>query len=116
MVTIDEPERMNLLGLLLASLFERRLGDAAAARSASKIRGDIAIDANGMRVTVRFTAGSIRITRDAPARPVARLRGSLSALLDATLGRNRLRSWARGELAALGSPLALYRLLALVKA
>jgi hypothetical protein len=69
-----------------------------------------------MRITVRFTDGAIRITRDVAARPVARLGGSLTALLDATLGRRRLRSWAKGDLRVGGSPVALYRLLALVKA
>jgi hypothetical protein len=115
MVTIDEPERMNLLGLLLGSLLERRLAVPAAARHASKLRGDVAIDASGMRITVRFADGAIRITRGAATHAIARLGGSLTALLDATLGRRVVAHFTHGELRAGGSPIALYRLLSIVR-
>ena len=112
-VEIVEPETMSLLGLMLASVLSRR----AAEIRGTGLRGDIRIDAGGMQVTLRFTDGKVAISRRPPAgAPIASIRGTLSALLDAALGRGRVRAWLAGQLRVRGSPLALLRLLALLKA
>jgi hypothetical protein len=111
-VTVDDPGGMSLLGLLLAGLLERRF--AAGARTA--LRGDVGIDAGGMLVTLSFSADEVRVARGRPARARARIRGTLVALLDAALGRNEVRAFLRGDLRPAGSPLALLRLLRLLKA
>ena len=57
---------MNVLGLFLASALRRNLVERA--RDCS-LRGALAIDANGMRATVRFEEDGVTVTRaDGPVR------------------------------------------------
>ncbi|HEY3358748.1 MAG TPA: hypothetical protein VGQ83_36205, partial [Polyangia bacterium] len=86
-VRLDQPESMNLLGLLLRSILERRLTDPRARRRAARLRGELAVRAGRMRVTVRFTGAAIEITRVAAARPRARVEGSMAGVLAVALGR-----------------------------
>jgi hypothetical protein len=110
-VSLVAPERMNLLGLLLRGLLERRL-----ARRPTRLRGEVVLGAGEMRVTVRFIGGGVELTRDPPARrAVASVLGTPAALLDLARGRGLLRAWLRGLLHARGRPLALLRLFLLFR-
>ena len=114
-VTVVEPERMNLLGLMLRSVIERRLASQQTARLTRFLRGDVVIDASGMQVTLRFGGDKVVITREPPtARPVAEIRGTLVGMLDAALQRNRVQHFLRGELKPRGRPLQLLSLLLLL--
>jgi hypothetical protein len=116
-VTVVEPERMNLLGLMLRSVIERRLASPFTARATRFLRGDVVIDASGMRVTLRFGGDKVVITREPPAgKPVVEIRGTLVGLLDAALQRNRVRHFLRRELEPRGRPLQLLSLLLLLGA
>ncbi len=116
-ITIVAPERMNLLGLLLRSILERRLADTRALQTARKLSGDVVIITGEMSVTLHFADGRVAITRDPPeGRVRARIRGTLPALLDAALGRGRVRAWLAGRLRVWGGPFTLLRLLSLLRA
>jgi len=115
-VVIVQPERMNLLGLMLSGLLQRRLLDAKTARLARRLSGDVSIDASGMRVTLRFEPNRIEITRAPSSRPRARISGTLTALLGAALAENRVRSVLGGRLRAGGDPLFLWRMFSLMRA
>ena len=116
-VTVIEPERMNLLGLMLRSVIERRLASKHVARLTRFLRGDIVINASGMQVTLRFGGDKVVITREQPAgKPAAEIRGSLVGMLDAALQRNRVHHFLRGELKPRGKPLQLVSLLLLLSA
>jgi|GEM_PF-2364421 len=115
-ITVVELERMNLLGLMLRSLLGRRLGDRGARRHFDAVSGLVEVEAGAMQVTLGFERGGLEIRRGkASARPVARIRGTLVAVLDAALGRGLLRHVLRGELSARGGPLVLWHLLALMR-
>lgn len=74
-VRIDEPARMNVLGLFVASALRRHDADVP-------LRGAIGIDADGMRVTVSFEDAQVVVTRrEMPTR--ARLKAPLSVLVSA---------------------------------
>ena len=114
-VTVVDPERMNLLGLMLRSVIDRRLANPMTARLTQFLRGDIVVNASGMEVTLRFMKGRVEITREPPAKkPVCEIRGSLAGMLDAALGRNRVRRFMSGELRPRGRPLPLLQLLLLL--
>jgi hypothetical protein len=115
-VTLVEPERMNLLGLMLASMIERRLTDPSALRHARALDGQVGVRAGDMEVVLEFGAGGIAIRRGAAGRPIASISGTLKSLLGAALGRDRVRSVLRGELKPRGNPLALLHVMALMKA
>jgi ubiquinone biosynthesis protein UbiJ len=115
LVRIHAPETMNLLGLMLKGVLERRL--AAASPGVRRLRGDVRVVASGMAVTLRFADGGVEVTRAAPAgRPLATLEGTLTALCDAALGRRLVRAWLSGALRVRGRILALLRLLSLLRA
>jgi hypothetical protein len=113
-VEVIDPERMNLLGLLLASILEQRLADPPCAAHAQRLRGEVLVDANGMRVALCFDSRCVRIERRRAERPIARIEGSLTSLLDAALGRRRFEHALRRELHARGRPLALWHVFRLI--
>jgi hypothetical protein len=115
-ITVDEPERMNLLGLMLSSMLERRLTRPDAAKHAGRLDGDVVVDADGMWVTLHFEGGRVLISRQPAKRRIARLSGSLSVLLEAAFGRGRVKNFLCGRLRVGGSPTALWRMLVLVRA
>ena len=115
-VVVIEPDRMNLLGLMLSSLLDRRAADPTVIRHARAVRGDVLLEASGMQATLHFEPGRIEIRRRSPERPRAEIRGTLTALLGAALGRGRLRSIVTGQLRVRGRPLTLWHVLAMVRA
>jgi len=115
-VILVDPERMNLLGLMLESLLGRRLGDAGARRHARRLRGQVWVEAGQMQVTLGFTEAGIQIRRGkAPGPRAASIRGTLTALLDAAQGRRRVVHVLRGELVAWGWPTTLWHMLSLMR-
>jgi hypothetical protein len=114
-VRLEDPERMNLLGLLLRSILERRLAEPAARRRAARLRGEVAVRGGRMRVTLRFEPTGIVITRAASARPRARVEGTLAGLLAVALGRGLVRPLLTRALAPRGNLLFLLRLLPLLR-
>lgn len=115
-VNVVEAERMNLLGLMLSNLLIRKLEDPVAARHARALSGDVVLEASGMQITLRFEPDRIEVTRGGTDHPRAHIHGTLTALLGAALGRDRVRSVLRRELVVRGNPVALWHLLALVRA
>ena len=115
-VILVEPERMNLLGLMLGSLLGRRLGDARARRHARRLGGQVWVQAGEMQVTLGFTEAGIQIRKGrAPGPLAASIRGTLTALLDAARGRRRVVHVLRGELIAWGWPTTLWHMLSLMQ-
>ena len=110
LVTIDDPARMNLLGLVLRGVLERSL-----ARRPSRLRGEVRISADGMEATLRFHDGGVELRREGQGRPRARISGSLASFIDAALGRGRIRAWLSGRLRVRGGPLTLARLLRVLR-
>jgi hypothetical protein len=114
MIIIDQPEAMNLLGLLLARMFERRLAEPRAGRHAARLVGDVVVRAGAMQVTLRFSPAGVLVTR-APARqPIAVLEGTLHALADAVTSGRVARHVRRGDLHFRGSILPLWHLAAIL--
>lgn len=86
-VRIDDPPTMNILGLFLAGTLRRNLVERG---RACPLRGSLAVDADGMRATVRFEEDGVTVTRQGGAEEV-RISGPLPALMNA-LVRPGLRS------------------------
>jgi len=113
---VEAPERMHLLGLMLASMLARQLRDPALAAGARKIKRPVVIESSGMFAALCFDDHRVVVRRDPPGeRIAARIQGALMVLLDVALGRHRIRHVLSGRLRVRGSPLALLRLLALLR-
>lgn len=117
-LTIDQPEQMNLLGLMLGSLIERNLATPAGERALRGLSGSVLVGAGPMRVTLELDADGVRITRAAARRPDAELRASLATFariaVDGSL-LGMLAPVATGRLTVRGNPLLLLRLRPLLR-
>lgn len=102
-VTIQDPSRMNLLGLILGSLIERNVaGDPELKRRFDKLEGAVAVQAGRMAITLRFGRGSLTIERGAAEKTRASVRGSLDTLMGLSLGRGMVAPYLSGRLKARG--------------
>lgn len=116
LVSLREPDRASLLELMLASLLRRRLTSRSARRHARALGGAVAVEAGGMRATLRPRNGGLQITRGSAFDARAHVGGTLAAIVDAATSRRRLAHLARGELSAIGRPRTLWHALALLHA
>lgn len=114
-VTIDDPPRMNLLGLILGNIIERNLADPARQRGAARLRGDVVVQAGEMIVTLSFAESGVTVRRGAAARPRAAVRGSLDTLMGLALGRGMVGPVLAGRLKPQGSLLQLLRMRRLLR-
>lgn len=89
-VRIEDPGGMNVLGLVLAAALTRNI---AARGGPPKLRGALAVDADGMRATVVFSPDGAVVTRaETPAKAV--IRAPLHLLVEAIV-RPRLLTLLR---------------------
>jgi len=109
-VTIDDPPRMNLLGLILAGIIERNLEDQEKRQRFEKLDAEVVVRAGEMAVTLRFGGGRLVVSRGASERPRAQVAGSLDALMALSLGGGMVGPWLAGRLKTRGSLLLLLRL------
>jgi hypothetical protein len=78
-VRVDDPASANVLGLFLASALRRNLVERG---KTCRLRGALAVDAEGMRAAVCFEEDAAIVRRSHPA-PAVEVRGSLPALVRA---------------------------------
>ena len=110
LVTIDDPARMNLLGLILGSVLDRNLGRPELAKRAAKLSAEVAVQAGEMAVPLVFRGGEVLVRRGASERPRAAVQGSLGALTKLALGGGLVGPVLRGRLKPRGSLLLLLKL------
>lgn len=115
-VTIEDPPRMNLLGLMLAHILERNLAHPRLKQRAARLSGEVAVQAGQMAVTLSFERGAVTVRRGAVERPRAAVRGSMADLLGLALGGGMVGPWLAGRLKTRGSLLLLLRLKPLLAA
>jgi hypothetical protein len=114
-VTIDSPERMNLLGLLLRGLLEEKLKVDRHARQVQRIEGDVQVVAGTMAVTLRFERERILILAGNSGKPRARIRGTMESLLQIVTRQRLVRPVLCGRVRLSGNPLWMLRLLPLLR-
>ncbi len=110
-VTVINPENMNLLGLLMKGFFENRLQDETVARKASELHGAYHVTAGKMDVTLLFDKGNITIERGRSRPPLASIKGSMDALLGMITGKGYIWPVLTFKVRIGGNPLALLPLL-----
>jgi hypothetical protein len=85
-IHLPEPERTNLLGLLMRGMLENRLADDRLAARARALRGDVRVQAGAMAIILRFGPEGLTILRDGEGEPSAWVRGTMNALLGLVTG------------------------------
>jgi len=110
-VSIEDPRRMNLLGLILADIFDRALHDPDKQRRYRKlVPSVVVVRAGEMAVTLHFEQQTLQVSRGAAEQFRARVEGPLDALLALSLGGGMVGPWLAGRLKTRGSLLLLLRL------
>lgn len=115
-VSIEDPARMNLLGLILGSIIERNMADEDLSRRYEKLVADVVVRAGEMTVALRFDRGRVVITRRPVDRPRAQVGGSLASLMKLSLGGGMVGPWLAGRLKTKGSLLLLLKIRGLLQA
>ncbi len=115
-VELVAPEQANLLGVMLQGLIARNLDRPALATRARRLRGDIAVQAGRMRITLRFTGEAVRILADPAGKPRARVSGDMTALLALAAGGPIVAPVLRRAVCIGGNPFFLLRALPLIRA
>ena len=112
---IEKRDEMSLLGLMLGEVLEANLSRPRGAALARQMRGSVGVRAGGMTVTIRFDRGRVALVRGLDPKVTARVKGSLDALLQVSLGRGAIRSFLTGEIGFGGNPFFLLKVLPLMR-
>ena len=115
-VIIEEPERMNLLGLLMGSLLSDNMANDAKYTFAEKIEGDLQVQAGRMIVTLRFDRGRLFVKKGPSAKAQAWVRGTMSGMLNLVTATDLIRPFALRQVRFGGNIFLLLRVLPLVVA
>ena len=98
LVEIVDRDRMNLLGLILASLLERNLVSPQRRKLLDKTTGIVVVRAGEMQVTATFAEGRVSLTRGYHENANATLTGPLDALTHLALGQGLVKQFFRLDL------------------
>jgi len=115
-VVLDEPERQNLLGLLIKDMIAANLAGGGHDGGLRSATGDIQVQAGAMVVTIRLGGGTVTILAGPSERPAARVKGDMAAFLGVASGGGLVGPLLRGEIGFGGNPFLLLKLLPLIKA
>jgi len=115
-VTVQDPETMNLLGLLMKGTLETNLQLPGNATRAAKLKGDVFVRAGGMSVTLRFSKEGISVIKGATEKPRARVGGGMVALLGVVVGSGMVWPVLSGKIRIGGNPFMLLKMLPLIRA
>jgi hypothetical protein len=116
LVTVNEPETMNILGLLMRGLLSDNLSKPRNLKRGQRMKGDIAVKAGKMTVTLRFVEGHLTIIRGETEKPRARVGGDMSTLLGVVTGKGMVWPFLTGKLKIGGNPFVLLKMLPFIKA
>lgn len=114
MLNINNPEKMNLLGLILANILKKNLKNKGVSRLLERLSSSINIKAGRMKVNLRFNKGEIQIRRGFSDNADACVSGTLDAFIDLGLRRNLLNRFLKGDVKIGGNILKLLPLFKLL--
>ena len=87
-VVVDNPEHMNLIGLMMRGLLEENLAKPQNRKKADGIRGAVRVQAGDMAVVLDFGAEALRIRMPAEGdKYKARVSGGMTELLGVVNGK-----------------------------
>lgn len=114
-VIVDQPERQNLLGLLMQNILAANLADEAKYSKVRATKADIQVQAGEMVVTLRLDDGKLTIIAGPTESPKAKVRGEMAALLSVASGGGIVGPFLKGDVRASGNLLLLLKILPLIR-
>jgi len=117
MVSIEEAERMNLLGLLLQGFLSQQLAEPRLQKRARRLRGQFGVQVADMAVTLGFSPEGV-VIRKGLVRPLrATVRGPMKEMIPLVTGGGfvvAVIAVLEGRVSISGNPFALLRLMPLL--
>jgi len=114
-VVVDDPEHMNLIGLMMRGLLEENLAKPPNRRRADGLRGAVRVQAGAMVVVLDFTSEGLTIRMPGEADHYkARVRGGMTDLLGVVNGR-LIGPVLSARVRVGGNPFFLLRMLPLIR-
>ena len=83
---MEDRDRMNLLGLVLAGVLERNASSPEGRRTLVRAPAAVVVRAGRMAVTLWVGGGRVRVVRGEEKTPRAQVSGSMSSLAQLALG------------------------------
>ncbi len=90
LVRVDDPEHMNLLGLLMASFLKAKLSDPRLRRRATRMRGNYGLTVGTMSVTLCFEKDGLWIRKGVMPRTRGRISAPMQELVALATGNGGL--------------------------
>lgn len=115
-VIINDPTRMNLLGLFLANIIGRNLEQPEQLKRLSKVKGSINVFAGAMTVALSFSEGALTVSREPLQGANAQVSGTMDALMGMALGRSMVGMVLSGRIKIKGNPFLLLKIKPLLMA
>ncbi len=116
LVRVEDPERMNLMGLLMRGLLETTANSERGRRIVRSLRGDVKVVAGSMAVTLCFSKGEVILRREAKSSPRASVSGEMKPLLEIVAGGGLVLPVLSGRVRVRGNLLMLLKMLPLIRA
>lgn len=116
-VVVGDPDRANLLALLLQGYLTQQVVDRRLAKKARRLRGTFGVTVGNMTVRIEFAPHAITVHSGAEGRTRARVRGAMQEMIPLVLGGSFVAAAIavlEGRIGIGGNPFALLRLLPLL--
>lgn len=110
-VVLENPETMNLLGLILKVILERNLQEGMIADLVANTRGNLALGAGPMKATLKFEGERVVVQRDWREPSRAKVAASLDTFLAIGLGKYPILPFLLGRISLGGNLLWLLKLM-----
>lgn len=114
-VVVDQPEKTNLLALLLRNILAANMADEGKYSRVAKLEGDVQVQAGEMIVTLRFGEGRLTLVKGPSESPRARVKGDMGPFLEIARGGGVVLPFLSGAVSIGGNPFLLLKLMPLLK-
>ena len=103
-VIIDNPNEMNLLGLMLGRIIERSILVEENENRAGRMRGLLGVTAGQMSVTLSFSEKELTVSMGLCPALKAAVKGSLTSFLDIAIHHRPVKHFLAGSISLKGNP------------
>lgn len=115
MFYVEEPEKLNLIGLFVMRILEKNLQNPHNINRIKNLKASIVINAGEMSITLVFKEGQVKIKRGQVEKSDAKIEGSLESFLKFALGASPIRLIISRQIKISGNPILLLKLVKLMR-
>lgn len=114
-IIVEDPENMNLLGLILKTLLDINLQDKKKLSAIKNFKGTFSIQGAKMQTSILIDKGQVTIKKGLLPKASATIKGKLDAFLKMGTGEALITPVLTGKVRVWGNPFALLKLIKILK-